>query len=73
MCSDSFALRRKIKSSEFVFGRHPQMNSKAGVLVRLVVALGGTFRKLGASVVANTSFSCQAKSETLGFEQVLYM
>jgi len=49
------------------------MNSKAGVLVRIVVALGGTFRQIGASVVANTSFSCQAKSETLGFEQVLYM
>jgi hypothetical protein len=33
------------------------MNSKAGVLARLVVALGGTFRQLGASVVANTSFT----------------
>ena len=53
MLSGSFALRRKIRSSEFVFGRHPKMNSEASVLARIVVALGGTFRKLGASVVAN--------------------
>ena len=58
MCfSGSFALRRKIKSNEFVFGRHPQMNSKAGVLARIVVALGGAFRQLGALVVANNSFT----------------